>query len=77
MCLHFGLVATNVLDIVSFTKHFVFTSVGQDQIFFPRPFLFKLSIHTTIGCLKGEKKLYVLFFRANSFVAEERIKHKF
>lgn len=55
MCLHFGLVATDALDIVSFAKHFVFTSVGQDQKYFPQPFLFKLSIHTAIGCLKGEK----------------------
>lgn len=32
MCLHFGLVATNTVDIISLAKHFVFTS-GQDQKF--------------------------------------------
>lgn len=31
MCLHFGLVATNVMGKISLAKHFVFTSVGQDQ----------------------------------------------
>lgn len=33
MCLHFGLVATNVMDKISLAKHFVFMSVGQDQKF--------------------------------------------
>lgn len=36
MCLHFGLVATNTVNIVSLAKHFVFTS-GQDQKFSPSP----------------------------------------
>lgn len=33
MCLHFGLVATDVLDKISLAKHFVFVSMGQDQKF--------------------------------------------
>lgn len=37
MCLHFRLVATNMMDIVSFAKHLVFISVGQDQKFFRSP----------------------------------------
>lgn len=37
MCLHFGLVATNVMDKISLAKHFVFTSVGQYQKFSLNP----------------------------------------
>lgn len=47
MCLHFGLVATNVMDNTSLAKHFVFRSVGQDQ-------KFSLSLSTKMGCLKVE-----------------------
>jgi len=39
MCLHFGLVATNVVDKISLAKHFVFRSVGQDQKFSLSPSL--------------------------------------
>lgn len=68
MCLHFGLVATSVMDNTSLAKHFVFMSVGQDQ-------KFSLSSSTKMGCLKVVEGIsYKLHYRANSFVTQKRIK---
>lgn len=39
MCLLFGLVATNTMDIISFAKHFVFTSEQDQEFFFSLSFL--------------------------------------
>lgn len=52
MCLHFGVVATNMMGKISLAKHFVFISVLQDQKCSSALPSEAVNLYN-MGCLKG------------------------